>query len=229
MEKARSNVLQHFISNASHDLRTPLTTIKTLLYVLPKLSDVEKRQRHMTALETQVEHLEMLLEAMLNMSRLDKTIDFAFELIDLNTLVADVIERNEPLARQKQHDMTFTGDPTIPTVEADKVQLGRAISNIINNAVHYTPNQGMITIRTHWLDHHAVVEVQDTGLGIGTDDLPRIFERFYRVDEARGTVRGGAGLGLSIAKRIIEAHHGKIEVESILGEGSLFRIVLPVF
>ncbi len=227
VEKERATVLQHFIGHASHDLRTPLTTIKTNIYLLRKLSDPEKQERHMTILETQTAHLERLLEDMLNMSRLDQAIDFKFAPLDVNTVVQGVVIRQRLLAESKNHTLTFSADPALLPALADKIQLDYALTNIVLNALHYTPDGGAITIRMCQRNDHAIIEVQDTGIGIGPDDLPRIFDRFYRVDKARGADTGGVGLGLAIAKRIIEAHQGQIEVESELGHGSIFRVLLP--
>ena len=228
MEKERTKVLRYFISNASHDLRTPLTTIKTTLYLLSQHSDPDKQQRHVEILEIQTAHLERLLEDMLNLSRLDKEIDFKFEPLDLNALIRDVIVGQQSLAQRMNHCLTFTGDPAMPPVCADEIQLDSALTNLVVNALHYTPNGGTITVQTYQHDDCAIIEVRDNGIGIGAEHLPRIFDRFYRVDKARPTATGGAGLGLAIAKRIIEAHYGRIDVESEPGVGSTFRVCLPI-
>jgi PAS domain S-box-containing protein len=227
MEKERSNVLQHLISHASHDLRTPLTTIKTNIYLLNRLSDPAKQQRHLDILETQARHLERLLEDMLNMSRLDKVTDFKFVALDVNTIVQSIVTRHHSLAQKKNHTLTCIPDAVMPAARADPIQLDRALTHVVQNALHYTPDGGTITVRTTSNDQHVIIAVEDTGIGIETDDLPYIFDRFYRADKARSTDTGGAGLGLAISKRIVEAHQGWIEVESEPGVGSMFRIVLP--
>jgi two-component system sensor histidine kinase BaeS len=113
-------------------------------------------------------------------------------------------------------------------IRADSDELSHAFAELGKNAVWYTPANGTITIRTRQQGDQAVVEVQDTGIGISAANLPHIFERLYRVDESRSSETGGIGLGLSMAKRIIELHHGHIEVESVVGEGSVFRVFLPL-
>lgn len=227
MEQARANVLQHFISHASHDLRTPLTTIKTNIYLLNKLTDPVKQQRHLDILNTQTTHLERLLEDMLNMSRLDKDIVFKFVPTNVNALVDQIIIRQRALIQQKSHTVTVTTDPAVPLTPADHSQLDHALTNILLNALHYTPDGGTIMIRTSHRDQHVMIAIADTGIGIAPNDLDHIFDRFYRVDKARGTNTGGAGLGLAIAKRIVDAHQGTIEVESEPGVGSTFTITLP--
>ncbi len=228
MEKARANILQHFISSASHDLGTPLTTIKTNMYLLNHQPDPAKQQHYKQVMEQQITYLERLLEDMLSMSRLDQVIDFKFERCDLNTLVRQVMTRFRAQIERKQQQLTFTPASALPPVQIDRIQLSRALNCLLTNAHDYTAEQGAITVRTYGHATHAVIEVADTGCGISPADLPHIFERFYRADKARSTLTGGAGLGLSIAKRIVEGHNGTITVQSEVGQGSVFCLRLPV-
>ncbi len=228
LERERAAMLQRFIGDVSHDLRTPLTTIKTRLYLIRNTLDSDKQQSHIEILEAQTAHLERLLKDMLRMSRLDEMTAFQLEPLAVNALIRDVLVEQEPLAMRRKHIVHFTGDQNLPLVQADRTNLRRAITNIVVNALHYTPDEGSIIIRSYTQTQHAVIEVCDTGIGIGVDDLPHIFERFYRADAARGTVSGGAGLGLAIAKKVVEGHQGNIEVESELGKGSTFKILLPI-
>lgn len=226
-ESERANVLQRFLGDASHDLRTPLTTIKTSLYLLQKLATTERQIQHIRKLKTQTERLEKLLEDMLNMVRLDQSIEFEFETVDLNALIHNIISEPDIKTQSANHIMDFDSNTNIRSVQADRYQLKSAITNILMNALNYTSSNGNITLRTYQNEHKVVIEVQDTGMGIDSSELPYIFDRFYRADSARSTVHGGAGLGLAIAKRIIEAHHGHIEVESEPGRGSIFKVHLP--
>lgn len=228
MEKARANILQHFISSASHDLRTPLTTIKTNMYLLNHQPDPAKQQHYKQVMGQQITYLERLLEDMLNMSRLDQIIDFKFERCDLNTLVRQVVARYRAQVERKQQHLTFTPAPALPPVQIDRIQLARALNCLLANAHDYTEEQGTITVGTYCHAGQAVIEVADTGCGISPADLPHIFERFYRADKARSTLTGGAGLGLSIAKRIVDGHNGIIDVQSEVGKGSVFSLRLPV-
>jgi signal transduction histidine kinase len=113
-------------------------------------------------------------------------------------------------------------------VWGDPIELSNALTEVLENASQFTPSQGTITVRTSIQQESVILEIEDTGVGIPTDEIPLIFERFYRVDKERPTDRGGIGLGLSIAQKIIQAHKGLIEVESTVGEGSIFRILLPL-
>lgn len=229
MEKERTKVFQQFISHASHDLKTPLTNIKMHLYLMDKVATPEQQVRYRRVLDEQVAHLEQLLEDMLSMSRLDKALSFKFERVNLNSLLPIVIARYDALAQSRDQQLELTMPPDLPLVQADPMYIAQALMNILANAVHYTPNGGTITVRSYPQNDSVIIDVVDTGIGINTADLPRIFERFFRADPARGSRKGGAGLGLPIAKRIIEAHGGTIQAESEPAVGSRFQITLPVF
>ncbi len=237
-ERQRIEVLQRFISDASHDLRTPLSSINASLYILkmltaptnkltPQKTD-EKRQQHLTILGEQHAHLQRLIEDLLTMSRLDMDVELMFEQLDLNTLIGGALTAQSALAASKKHKVEFTPVDKLPSIKGDGAYLSRALEIIILNALHYTSEGGMIIVRAYEREQQTFIEVQDNGMGVSAVDLPRVFERFYRGDEARNTHTGGTGLGLAIARKIIELHNGNIEVESEEGKGSTFRIVLPV-
>lgn len=227
MERERANILHYFISSASHDLKTPLTTIKLSLHLMHSPNS-DTRLRHLEILEQQTAHLEQLLENMLNMSRLDSEMKFKFEFLDLNQLIRDIIARYEGMAQRKRQGLTFVDHSALPLVWAAKIHLAQALSHLIVNALQYTPDAGQIVVRTSEQNQHAVIEIQDNGMGISAEDLPHIFEHFYRVDKARSSNEGGTGLGLTMAKRIVDAHQGRIDVESESGSGSCFRVWLPL-
>ncbi len=228
VERERANILLRFIGDASHDLRTPLTTIKANLYLLDKVDLAGDTARYVGEIDRQAARLEKLLDDMLSMSRLDATIEFELQCVDLNALVRSVVDQYRSLARDKQHTLRFVGMADLPPVTVDQTHFRRAVSNLLVNALHYTADGGRITVRTGAHEVGVYIDVTDSGFGIGTDDLPHIFKQFYRADKARGTVRGGAGLGLTIAQKIVDTHEGRIEVDTVLGEGSTFRIVLPL-
>jgi two-component system sensor histidine kinase/response regulator len=227
-EKDRAAVLQYFISDASHDLRTPLTTIKTSLHLLSHLDDPDRRARHLAILQTQTDHLERLLEQMLQMTRLDAASTFRFGPVDLNRLVELVFQQQQEEAARWEQAFQFIPDPNLPRVQADMGHLNRALTILVENALTFTPEGGCITIQTYRQDKHAIVKIEDNGIGIRAEDMQFIFDRFFRVDKTRSTESGGAGLGLSIAKKIVEAHQGTIEADSTLGEGSTFWVRLPI-
>jgi PAS domain S-box-containing protein len=228
IEKERAGLLEKFIGGASHDLRTPLSAITLALYVLQNNTDPDTQKRSHDTLRVQTKRLGDLLEDMLSMARLDGVVEFKQQTLSLNTLIQNILIDQQEHNTEKAQTVSAILADELPLIHADLFQLSRAITNIVVNASHYTPKGGSITVRTYQRDQFVVLEVEDDGIGIGPKDLPHIFERFYRVDKARGTAAGGTGLGLAISKKIIETHQGSIEAESELGKGSLFRVILPI-
>ncbi len=236
-EKERIEVLKRFVSDVSHDLRTPLSSINASLYVLKMLADPkmnlpqqetsEKQKEHLAILETQAAHLEKLIEDMFTMSRLDTMVDLELKTLNLNTLVRNVLTEHSNLQSRKQQNVEFTTGTDTPSLEGNEDYLGLAVGNIVLNALHYTPDEEAITIQIYEQEKQIIIEIQDNGIGISENDLSHIFERFYRGDEARNINISGTGLGLAIAQRIVELHQGKIEVESEEDKGTAFKILLP--
>jgi two-component system sensor histidine kinase/response regulator len=228
-ERERTKILQRFISDMSHDFRTPLTILNTSLYLLKKIVDPQKQQAQMQQMEQQIARLNNLLDELLEMSQLDRQdTGFRFDLTEVNALVSRIVQEYEPTAAAKRIAIQFTPDLTAQMARIDPKEFTRALVNLLANAVAYSPEGGTITVCTQAQPKHTVISVQDNGIGISESDLPHIFERFYRADQARSTTTGGHGLGLSIAQKIIEAHGGSIQVSSTLGQGSTFSIELPV-
>jgi PAS domain S-box-containing protein len=230
VEREKVKILRQFIDNASHDFRTPLSTIKTSLYLVERTGDDPKRQhQHLQVVNAQADHLGRLIDDLLSMSRLDRadTSEYRFNWIDLNSLVDSVIETLRPMAEGKKQSLRFEAGADLPQILVDSKEFSRMLSHLLRNAIAYTPEEGVVLLKTRADDHYVILETRDTGIGIGAIDLPHIFERFYRADSARSTETGGNGLGLSIAHRIVEAHGGRIEVESEVGMGSVFRVLMP--
>ncbi len=227
IERERVHLLQRFISHMSHDLRTPLTSLKVTQYLLRKELTGEHTIR-LDALAQQTERLTEMVESMLTLLRLEK--DELGDLLglDINELIGYVIERNQVLAGTSGAQLHFNPGKDLPQILANKEELTLALSNVVVNAIRYTPSGGEIKIHTLQNADRVIIHVQDNGIGISGDDLPHIFERFYRVDSARGTQRGGFGLGLTITKTILERHAGDIDVKSQLGEGSEFCVRIPI-
>lgn len=228
-EKERIRVLQDFIRDVSHDLKTPLSTIGITLYMLRKLMETEEQVRHISKLEGQFRHLSSLIEDMFEMSRLDLGIRIEHKAFDIGEYVEHfaIVFRG----RAEQRDIQFMHDHIEMGCEisGDTALIGRAITSLLENAMHYTPAGGVVTLACYQDSDHIRIEVQDTGIGIHPHELPHIFDRFYRADKAR-TVNTGArtGLGLSIARKIVELHGGIITVASMPDEGSTFVIHLPL-
>lgn len=228
VEQARREMLERFISDASHDLKTPLTTMRLSLSVMRKTLDEDVRARHLTILGMQVTHLERTVEDLLNVVRLDQKEELVRSPLDLAALARSVIAEQSLLIEQKNHHVTFQAEGDPLTLVGDEMELHRLITNLLTNACNYTPPGGQILVRVARQDASILLEVQDNGIGISEAELPHIFKRFYRADRARSTNTGGMGLGLPIVQKIVEAHHGIIEVDSVPGRGSVFRVFLPI-
>ncbi len=229
LQTERVRLLSDFIRDVSHDVRTPLTTIYTSLYLLRRLdADPARRAQHYDRIAQQTARLEDLLESMLTLARLDQGEDFEYRSVDVNSVVTDMGARVMPLLEAQHIAFRYDLHPDLPLIQADKDELQRALLNLLGNAARFTPEGGAVTARTAADDAHVIIEVRDTGIGIAPDDLERIFERFYRVEGSRSAKTGGAGLGLTITRKIIEQHGGQITVESQPGVGSTFRVLLPL-
>lgn len=226
LERERVRLLQQFISHMSHDLRTPLTSMKVTQYLLRK-DLAGQHSARLDSLDKQTERLSAMVESMLTLLRLEEDeLDSRFE-VDVNELVNYVIERNQTLADERGAQIHFNPVKDLPQVLANKDEMFMALSNLLVNAIHYTPCGGEIVLTTLRDEDCVVVQVRDTGIGIAAENLPHIFDRFYRVDDARGTQNGGSGLGLTITRTIVDRHAGAIDVQSWLGEGSEFIVRLP--
>lgn len=231
MERERVRLLQEFIGNATHDLKTPLTTMKISLAVLQHVGaddDGERRERHVGILHAQTAHLEKLLEDMLSLARLDRESELRLYPVDLNTCVQQALDHLPSRYDRQRLAVTFTPYVEPVIVPGDSLELRRALAAVLTNALNYTPDGGTIDVCVSRQETKAVITVADTGVGIAPDVLPHIFERFYRGDTARTTDRGGMGLGLAIARKVIEGHGGTITAASQVGEGSTFTIRLPL-
>lgn len=227
-ERERTRLLADFIQDVSHDFRTPLSIINTSLYLLKRHEDPERRAHHIAVLETQAAHIIRLMDGMIVMMRLDNEALFNFYPMDLNALIHMAQGSWLSLAEKKSITLLVDQEEELLQLKLDVDELSRALTNLVENAVQFTPPGGHITIRTYREDTHGIVQVRDSGVGISPESLPQIFDRFYRGDPARSAETGGVGLGLSISKKIIEMHGGTITVESKVGEGTTFKVALPL-
>lgn len=224
--------MQQFTSDAAHELRTPLAAIQATVESalrLTQLSEAEARDI-LSALKRQNHRLSQLVKDLLLLSRMDQqALPVKRQLCCLNDLISDVEEEFAALVIAA--NVTLTTEVQVPKplyVTGDEEQLYRLVSNLIVNAIQYTPAGGQVTVILDTSDRHALIQVKDTGVGIAPEDLQMIFERFYRVNSDRSRHTGGSGLGLPIAAAIAQAHQGSIQVQSELGFGSTFMIRLPL-
>jgi heavy metal sensor kinase len=220
---------RRFVADASHELRTPLTVLRGEIESVvqePRLP-AEWRERMGSALE-EVERLANIVEGLFAISRLDAgEAQAEWVRFDLGQLAAATTDQMFLLAEDKKIALACTA-PKGVWVEGDRARLKQVVVNLLDNAIKYTAEGGEIALTVSTIDSKAVLEVVDNGIGIPPEALPRIFDRFYRVDKARSRDLGGAGLGLSIVKSICTAHHGRVEASSTPGQGSRFRVELPL-
>lgn len=221
--------IQQFTADASHDLRTPLSLIRTNAELALRRPRTETEYREtLERILGASEETTQLIEALLTLARADAgATQLQFGLVELTPLLHAAAQKAALLALEK--GLTFSESLTQERLllRADSAATERLFLALLDNAVKYTPAGGSVRLRSFAEAEFAVVEIEDTGIGISEGDLPRIFDRFFRADQARSREVPGSGLGLSIARWVVEAHKGTIEVSSRLGEGSLFRIRLP--
>ena len=219
---------RNFLLDASHELKTPLTVIQTeieMLQMNPSLTSDEKE--NLQNLLSEVEYASKLAVDLIYLSRLESTVT-NFSNVDISAVVKEVVSHHTSLAKRKDIKLVVKLMGKSP-IRGDHEPLKRAISNVVENAIKYTPAGGKVEIigRADRSASTFVLTVQDNGPGIGAEELPRVFDRFYRTKSARGGDEKGSGLGLSIAKRIVEQHKGSITMHSEPGNGSAVRIELP--
>jgi PAS domain S-box-containing protein len=230
IERERMRLLRQFVGDVSHDLMTPLTVIKNSLYLMNRIGLPESMAPFTSQINTQSAHLEKMIRDMLLLSQLDDAgrEDFHFMMTDLDTFVGSFIREHQALVAQNNQRLHFEANGTPIKLPIDQDKLWRVLTNLVHNAVKYTPEGGTITVSIQQAEPTMVgIDIRDTGPGIPASDLPHIFERFFK-GEAHRPNEGGSGLGLSIAQRIVEAHRGKLSVESEMGVGTTFHILLPI-
>ena len=227
-EREQVKILSDFVRDVSHDFQTPLATLSTSLYLIRKVTNSEKREEYIANAEAQVSRLTQLIERSLTMVRLDSYPVLEYTVLDVNQLVADYCAQLGIEIKSLGITVVCSPGESSLQVYADPQELALALAELGRNAAKHTPSGGTITFRTWVQDNQAVIEVRDTGIGIPNSELPRIFDRLYRVDTARSSQTGGSGLGLAITRQIVELHQGNITVESMVGEGSTFRVYLPL-
>jgi signal transduction histidine kinase len=218
------------IAWVGHDLRTPLTAVRATIEALADgvVDDPETRSRYLRTAKREIGALSNLIDDLFDMAQLD-TGGLKLERAPnaISDLMSDTIERFRPMAEEKNVVLSGLAAPGVDPVYIDVRQISRVLTNLVSNAVRYTPAGGRVTMHAYPSRAGVVVEVTDTGEGIRPEDMPHIFEQFFRGERSRSRATGGSGLGLAIVKAIVEAHNGQIRVESTVGKGSRFVITLP--
>ncbi len=230
LEKSR----KEFVANVSHELRTPLTTVKSYTETLSDLVadenfDGKMFSSFLRVIEGETDRMTRLVKDLLLLSSLGHgAAEESFEKIDIAFLTGNIVEKLQHYAKEKNQTLIYEPVNSLPQFFGNSDRIEQVITNIITNAIKYTPQNGNIMVTTMYMFDSITIKIKDTGMGIPEKDLEHIFERFYRVDKARSREMGGTGLGLAIAKEIVESHKGTISIKSKQNEGTEVMIKLPV-
>jgi len=227
LDKSRNQ----FVANASHELKTPLATMKIMLESMIYQPDMEAplREEFMNDINNEINRLNLVISDLLTLVQMDThSAKLNRSSMDLSEIVKNVAHKLSPMARDKKQLMTVNTGEACP-MYADASKLTQVVYNLIDNAVKYTQPAGQIAVTLEKAGKDAILTVQDNGPGVPEEDQEHIFDRFYRVDKARSRETGGTGLGLSIVSQIVQLHGGVITVKSREGEGSTFRVELPIY
>jgi two-component system phosphate regulon sensor histidine kinase PhoR len=223
-----ADMRRDFVGNVSHELKTPLAAIRGFAETLRDgaLDEPPVARRFTERILEQCRRLQALLDDLLTLSRLETVALREREPVELEDLVRRAVDVLAPLAREKRVEVDVV-TTRIPAVLGEADAMERLVLNLLENALKYNRPDGRVTVLLSAPGPEVLLEVRDTGIGIPPESLPRIFERFYRVDKGRAREEGGTGLGLAIVKHVAQAHGGQVEVDSRLGRGTTFRVRLP--
>ena len=222
-----------FVANVSHELRTPITVIKSYADMLADSPDAEPelRTRFLDTISSETDRMAKIISDLLTLSRLDENANYTrpAEDIDIRSMIEGLVERLALTAKKKEQSLIYTPINDVPKIKGDRDALERVFTNIISNALKYTPTGGNIQVFSSKVYDDILIKVSDSGIGISKEQLPNIFDRFYRVDKARSRDKGGTGLGLAIAKQTIESvFRGKILISSELNKGTDVTVKIPI-
>jgi signal transduction histidine kinase len=224
---------RELVANVSHELRTPLALIRGHVEALQLHrpdTDPILQQEYLAIVARETDNLSRLIDDLFALSTAEAgTLSLDLEPVSLAEIVAEVSDSIRPLAqRERQIAVVTAVPPDLPAIRADRRRVVQILGNLTRNALRHTPEGGLIALQVEREDGQIIVSVEDTGEGIPPDRLPRVFERFYRGDDARDRASGGMGLGLAIVRELVEAMGGEVAVESVVGQGSRFSFRLPI-
>jgi two-component system phosphate regulon sensor histidine kinase PhoR len=224
-------IRQDFVANVSHELRTPISSIKGYAETLLEgaLKDKDNAKEFISIIYQDSNRLANLINDLLDLSKIESgKMKMNFVPLDVASVIKRAVTVIENQAKVKSISFKLNLAPELPKIRADETRFSQVMINLLDNAIKYTPENGSVTVTAKVVNNSLQVDIEDTGIGISEKDLPRIFERFYRVDKARSRELGGTGLGLSIVKHIVQAHSGQVWVKSELGLGSTFSFTIPL-
>ncbi|GEM_PF-2199155 len=227
LQLQKNEFLQEFIGHMTHDIKTPLSVIKNSTYLLKNVRDTSRQSEYIERIDYQLERLDRIVEDILTISRLDHVDQSSYITINLKGLIEHIANQLYPKVQRSKIDLQLELADNLPIFMGNESDLTRAFLNLVENAIHYSDKGGQVMVRAYVDNDEIVCQIEDTGIGIAPDDLPYIFDRFYRADNARDFERG-TGLGLAIVKRVFELHHGDIEVSSALDDGTTFTVRMRI-
>ena len=228
--KAVDQSRQEFVSNVSHELKTPITSIRVLADSLMGMEDAPKElyQEFMHDISDEIDRESKIIDDLLTLVRMDKaSSELSCTQVQINGLIEMVLKRLRPIARKRNIELIFESKRDVPA-DIDEVKFSLAINNLVENAVKYNKEDGWVRVTLDADHKFFYLKVADSGIGIPAEFKERVFERFYRVDKARSRETGGTGLGLAITRSVVLMHHGAIRVDSVEGEGSTFMVRIPL-
>ena len=228
--KAVDQSRQEFVSNVSHELKTPITSIRVLADSLMGMEDAPKElyQEFMHDISDEIDRESKIIDDLLTLVRMDKaSSELSCTQVQINGLIEMVLKRLRPIARKRNIELIFESKRDV-TADIDEVKFSLAINNLVENAVKYNKEDGWVRVTLDADHKFFYLKVADSGIGIPAEFKERVFERFYRVDKARSRETGGTGLGLAITRSVVLMHHGAIRVDSVEGEGSTFMVRIPL-
>jgi PAS domain S-box-containing protein len=228
--KELNELKNDFVNAVSHDLRSPLSGIMIAAHLLPEVGSVSDQQRELLhTVEDRVRSMGALIDDLLDVGKIEAGIDIEMEPCPITPIINETVNSFMPQANDKALQLSTQLDQELPLIMANMTRLRQVMNNLVGNAIKYTPNEGYVSVKAFQQDGEIRVQVIDTGLGIPAADQPHIFEKFYRVRGDHVAGIKGTGLGLALAKSIIEKHQGRIWLESVFGEGSTFTVALPIY
>lgn len=226
--KKLENVRSQFVANVSHELKTPLTSIKGFSETLKYVDDFKTRERFLDIINTEADRLTRLINDILTLSSIESNIEPKLKnKINPNSIISNVFNLMKNTAEAKDIVISIEGGD-LPCIYGDEDRFKQMLINLIDNAIKYSESGNKVIINKYVQNNNCVIYVKDEGIGIPKDNINRLFERFYRVDKARSRAQGGTGLGLAIVKHIVISFNGRIDVESEIGKGSKFIITIPI-
>lgn len=230
-QKLAEKTRDEFLDSATHELRTPLANIKAYAetLVLSEMLDVEQQKEFCNTINTEATRLTRLIDDLLSVASMEAgSLVITREKVELERLLQEIVGKVS--AQIQQHSISFEAilSPKLPELLLDKDKVATALVNLLSNAIKYTPDGGRVALKAHVTDNNVIIEVEDSGIGIAENELSKIFNRFFRSDDARVQQTTGTGLGLALTHEVIKLHGGTLAVQSVLNEGSTFTVTLPI-